>query len=65
MATIAVQLDEAQTEVLREKAERYGLRPEQLVRAAIENLIGQPEPQFAEAARRILVKNRELYRRLS
>lgn len=65
MTTITVQLDDIQAQALREKAERYGLRPEQLVKASVEDLIGQPEPGFAEAARRVLSKNRELYRRLA
>ena len=65
MTTITIQLEDAQAEALRVKAQRYGLRPEQLAQASIESLVGQPEPDFEEAASRVLAKNRELYRRLA
>ena len=50
---------------MREKAKRYGLKPEQLLTASLEDLIGQPDNDFDEAARRVLSKNKELYRRLA
>ena len=65
MTTITVQLEEAKAQALREKAERYGLNPEQFLTASLEDLIGQPDNDFDEAARRVLSKNKELYRRLA
>jgi len=43
MTTITVELEESKAAALREKARRYGLRPEQFVTASIEDLIGLPE----------------------
>ena len=65
MTTITVHLEEAKAQALREKADRYGLNPEQFLTASLEDLIGQPDNDFDEAARRVLSKNKELYRRLA
>jgi len=65
MTTITVQLDDSKIVLLREKAQKYGLRLDQLVAASIEDLIAQPEPEFDEAVRRVLSKNKELYERLA
>jgi len=65
MTTITVQLDDAKAALLQEKAERYGLPLDQFVTASIEDLIAQPEPEFDAAARRVLSKNKELYKRLA
>ncbi len=65
MTTITVQLEDAKAQALREKADRYGLNPEQFLTASLEDLIGQPDNDFDEAARRVLSKNKELYRRLA
>ncbi|MCD4763488.1 MAG: hypothetical protein K8R28_05625 [Desulfobacterales bacterium] len=65
MTTITVQLDDSKIVLLREKAQKYGLRLDQFVAASIEDLIAQPEPEFDEAVRRVLSKNKELYERLA
>jgi len=65
MTTITVQLDDSKIVLLREKAQKYGLRLDQLVAASIEDLIAQPEPEFDEAVRRVLSKNKDLYERLA
>jgi len=65
MATITVKIDDAKAAVLRQKATEYGLAPEQFVSASIEDLLSQPDPEFDDAARRVLSKNEELYRRLA
>lgn len=65
MTNITVQVDDAKAEALRKKAERFGLNLEQLLAASIEDLIAQPDSDFDEAARRVLSKNKELYRRLA
>lgn len=64
MTNFTVHLDDATAEALWEKARIYGLRPEQLLTASVEDLLGQPHADFDEAARRVLTRNKELYRRL-
>ena len=44
---------------------REGLTVEQMVRLGITDFIGQPDEAFHDAAKRVLEKNAELYRRLS
>jgi len=65
MTTMTVQLDDAKAAVLRQKAQRVGLEPEQLLTASVDDLIAQPDTDFDTAASRVLSKNRELYRRLA
>jgi len=65
MTTITVQIEDAKAQALREKAERYGLNSEQFLTASLEDLIGQPDQDFDMVARRVLEKNKELYRRLA
>ena len=65
MTTITVQIDDAKAALLREKAAQFGLRPDQLLSASIDELISRPEPDFDAAARRVLSKNRDLYNRLA
>ncbi len=65
MTTMTLQIDDGKAGELRRKAERMGLEPEQLLAASLDDLIGQPDADFAEAVRRVLSKNDELYRRLA
>ena len=65
MTTMTLQIDDAKAGALREKAQRFGLEAEQLLVASVDDLIGQPDADFDEAARRVLLKNRELHRRLA
>ena len=65
MKQITIQIDDEKASILREKAKRYGLRPEEFITASIEDLIGQPDPDFDQAAKRVLKKNKELYNRLA
>ena len=65
MTTMTLQLDDAKAEALRNRAQRVGLEPEQLLRASVDDLIAQPDIDFDRAADRVLAKNRELYQRLA
>ncbi len=65
MKTVTLQLEDNKAEALRKKAQRLGLKPEQLLAATIDDLIGQPDSDFDEAAKRVLAKNQELYQRLA
>ena len=62
---LSIDLSPAQAERLRLEAERLGLTPEDLARAAIVDLLARPGDDFAAAAERVLKKNEELYRRLA
>ena len=65
MARITVEIDDSKAALLQKKAEKFGLLPDQFVAASIEDLIGQPEPEFEAAIRKVLSKNKELYKRLA
>jgi len=65
MTRITVQLDDTKANLLREKAEKFGLSPNQFVTASIEDLLAQPEPEFEIAVQKVLSKNKELYQRLA
>ena len=57
---IAVELSEEQAERLRSIAGRLGVRPEELARAGVTDLLRQPEEDFLKAAEQVLRKNEEL-----
>jgi len=65
MARITVEIEDSKATLLTKKAKKFGLLPDQFVTASIEGLIAQPEPDFEEAMRRVLSKNKELYERLA
>ena len=62
---IAIEISAAQAETLRERAERLGLQPEELARAAVADLLTSADEDFEAAATHVLEKNAELYDRLS
>ena len=62
---LTIDLSPAQTERLRQEAERLGLAPEDLARAAVADLLAAGDDDFEAAAKRVLQKNQELYRRLA
>jgi hypothetical protein len=64
MARITVEIDDSKAALLRKKAEKFGILPDQFVAASIEDIIGQPEPEFEKAMQRVISKNKELYKRL-
>jgi hypothetical protein len=64
--TLSIELPETQVEQLRALASRLGVSPEELVRAVVADQLGAtPREDFEPVAARLLVKNRELYRRLA
>ncbi len=65
MARITVEIDDSKAVLLREKSEKFGILPDQFVTASIEELIGQPEPEFENAMQKVISKNKELYKRLA
>lgn len=62
---LTIELAPAEADRLRQEAERLGLTPEDLARAAIADLLAARDEDFKAAAERVLRKNEELYRRLA
>jgi hypothetical protein len=62
---LAFELTGPQDARLRERAAALGVSPEDLVRAAVMDLLARPEADFEEAVEHVLTKNRDLYDRLS
>ncbi len=65
MTTVTVSLSDEEMRRLEELSKREGFTVEQMVRLGINDFIGQPDDSFRTAARRVMEKNAELYRRLS
>jgi predicted transcriptional regulator len=64
MPAITVSLSDECLQQLRERAARFRLAPEELMRVCIEDVLARPEDQLERAIDRVLTKNVELYRRL-
>jgi hypothetical protein len=62
---VAFELPAAQAEKLRQEAERLGVSPDELARAAVADLLAVRDEDFSVAAERVLRKNEDLYRRLA
>jgi hypothetical protein len=62
---VAIELPPVQAAQLQSEATRLGIPLEELVRAAVTDLLAAPDPAFQAAAQRILERNAELYRRLA
>ena len=62
---LAIELPPAQADKLRAEAERLGLTPEELARAALNDVLSTPDPEFQDVARRVVTKNKDPYKRLA
>ena len=62
---VAFELPPSQAEKLNRLAERLGISPSDLARAALNDLLAERDDDFSAAAERVLRKNAELYRRLA
>jgi predicted transcriptional regulator len=65
MSTLTITLSDDRLAKLREIADRFNIKAEDLARVSIEELLTRPEEAFQQAADYILHKNAELYRRLA
>ncbi len=65
MTSITVTLPDDRLVKLKEVAERLGVKPEDLVRVSIEELLSRPQEDFVRAVDYVLKKNAELYKRLA
>ena len=62
---LSIDLNDVQLDLLQQAAAKLGVPVEDLARAAVSDLLVGEDDEFAEAARRVLEKNKELYERLS
>jgi predicted transcriptional regulator len=62
---LSIPLPDDQQRRLQEVARRLNLSTEELAAAAVRDLLAQPAQDFEAAARRVLKKNHELYKRLA
>lgn len=65
MTTLTISLPEERLVKLQEMAARFSVTPEELASVGVEELLSRPEEAFERAARYVLQKNAELYRRLA
>lgn len=65
MTTLAIQLPDSHAERLRVMAQRLNVTPEELASAKVLDMLQGADDQFERAARYVLAKNAELYRRLA
>lgn len=65
MKTLTIQLPDDTAEAADEAARRLGLSVEALVRTSVEEKLDRLDLEFEQAARHVLEKNEELYRRLA
>ena len=63
--TIAFELSDAQAEKLRQLADRLGIQPSELAKAAVAELLATRDEDSRAALERVLQKNAELYKRLA
>ena len=65
MTNITIAISDDRMQKLREKASRFQVAPEELVRVSLEDLLTRPEADFMQALEYVLQKNAELYQRLA
>jgi hypothetical protein len=63
--TLNLELDEQHAQRLQEAARRLNVSVSDLATAAINDLLAKPDSDFERAAKRVLKKNAELYKRLA
>ena len=65
MATITISISDESLAQLQAVAERYAVKPEDLVRVSLDELLKRPDDGFRSALMKATLKNQELYRRLA
>jgi len=65
MDHITITLTTLRARQLKQLATRYGVTPEELARVSVEELPSRSQCDFDRAARYVLEKNVDLYRRLA
>ncbi len=62
---ISLTFDQEQSSRLEERARELGVAPQDLAKAAVNDLLNRSGDDFDRVAKLVLDKNHELYRRLS
>ena len=62
---ITIDIPDSQAQQLDKAAIRLGVNSEELARAAVTDILSFSENDFLSAAKKVLVKNKELYKRLA
>ncbi len=65
MSTITVQLPDDRMQALQKLAQEAKVQPEVLLQARVEEWLSEPAQDFLRAARYVLTKNQDLYRKLA
>ena len=65
MVTLTISLSDEEMRRLDGLGKGEGLTVEQMVRLSVRDFISQPDESFLMAAKRVISKNSDLYRRLS
>jgi len=65
VASITIELSDSQLQKLQDLADIYGIAPEILLKASLEDWINSQKSEFVDTADYVLTKNAELYRRLA
>ena len=65
MNTLKVSIPDENFIRLRDTAKQFGISPEVLVKASLDDFLSRPDEDFENALRYVLNKNKELYRKLS
>jgi hypothetical protein len=65
MTDLTVSLPDEIVERLRERSAEWGVAPEALVTASVEELLDRPNEEFRELMDYLMSKNMELYKRLA
>jgi hypothetical protein len=65
MMTLKVELAQETIARVEEAAQKLGITPEQFLRVSVEEMLIRLEQDFLEAAKYVLDKNADLYKRLA
>lgn len=65
MASITINIPDAQLQKLQQLAQESGISLEDLLRASLEDWLSYPKNEFVQASSYVLKKNAQLYRRLA
>jgi len=65
VSNITITISDDRLAKLKERAERFGIALDDLIRVSIDEMLARPDETFEKAAEYALNKNSELYRRLA
>jgi antitoxin FitA len=65
VASITINISDQQFQRVQQRAQEFGLSPEEWVRISMDNWLSHPKSDFSQASSYVLEKNSELYQRLA